>query len=146
MLECVAILGRLHPAKFRSLHSLPQHGLVESDLIPERCCELEPELEHEPEPELELALSWGGRSNGQILLASAGPGVTPFLDGVKTSLSASSWNRFSSRMICGTLGCWNSLGIRHVRRGMLNIMLLSGMGWLEFALFVAWPFILNVFG
>ena len=76
-LECVAVVGRLHSAKFRSLHSLPRHGLVESDLIPERFCELEPELEHEPEPELELALSWGGRSNGLMLLASAGPGVTP---------------------------------------------------------------------
>ena len=59
--ECVAILGRLHSAKFRSLHSLPRHELVESDLIPEQWWELEPELEHEPEPELELwAFPWGG--------------------------------------------------------------------------------------
>ena len=59
--ECVAILGRLLSAKFCSLHSLPRHELVESDLIPEQWWELEPELEHEPEPELELwAFPWGG--------------------------------------------------------------------------------------
>ena len=83
----------------------------------EQCRELELEPEHEPEPELELALSWGGRSNGQILLASAGPGVTPFSDGVKTSQSAGPWNRFFNRIVCGTHGCMNNWELRRLRRG-----------------------------
>ena len=114
----------------------------------EQCWELE--LEPEPEPELELALSWGGRNNGHMLFstASAGPGVTPFSKGVKTSQSASFMNRLFNQMVCGTFGCMNFWELR-LRRGMLSIMSSPGvgMGWLETsASCLAWYVNLELFG
>ena len=142
--ECVDELGCLHPAEIFRLHSLPRHGLAESDLMPEQCWELELELE------LELALSWGGRSTGHMLfsMASAGPGVAPISDGFNTSQSARIWNRLFNRIVCGTFGCMNFWELR-LRRGMLNIMSSPGvgMGWLEIsASCLAWYVNLDLFG
>ena len=97
---------------------------------------------------MELALSWGGRSNGQILLASAGPGDTPDSDGVKTSQSASNSNRLISGRVNGTFGCQNLWELR-LRRGMLNFMSsrCAGMVWLKkFASCLSWCLILELSG